>query len=201
MTGYVAGLDLGQAGDFTALAVAKLTLTNDHCRPMLDVVHLRRYELGTPYPAIVADVSALMERRELHPEGGQAPALVIDSTGVGRPVVDMFTRVRLAATVHPLTITTGDRWRREGRSYWVPKKDLAGAVQAGLQSGALKVVPALTLAETLKAELLNFRVKITAAANETFGAWRENQHDDLVLAVGMVVWFACHPPPVLRFFV
>jgi hypothetical protein len=26
-----------------------------------------------------------------------------------------------------------------------------------------------------------FRVKITAAANEVYGSWRENEHDDLVL--------------------
>ena len=34
-------------------------------------------------------------------------------------------------------------------------------------------------------ELETFRVKITEAANETFGAWREGQHDDLLLAVAL----------------
>ena len=33
-----------------------------------------------------------------------------------------------------------------------------------------------------------FRVKITEAANETFGAWREGQHDDLLLAVALAAW-------------
>lgn len=28
------------------------------------------------------------------------------------------------------------------------------------------------------------------AANEMFGAWREGQHDDLVLAVAIAVWRA-----------
>ena len=32
-------------------------------------------------------------------------------------------------------------------------------------------------------ELLNFEVKITAAANDTCSAWREGTHDDLVLAL------------------
>ena len=32
-------------------------------------------------------------------------------------------------------------------------------------------------------ELQQFRVKITAAANETFEAWWERDHDDLVLAL------------------
>ena len=49
----------------------------------------------------------------------------------------------------------------------------------------------LPLAETRVAELDNFRVKKTALGADTFGAgteWRENAHDDLVLAVALAVW-------------
>jgi hypothetical protein len=52
----------------------------------------------------------------------------------------------------------------------------------------------LAHAETLETELQNFRVKITAAANETFGAWRERDHDDLVLALALAVWHAEKQP-------
>ena len=31
-------------------------------------------------------------------------------------------------------------------------------------------------------------MKITLAANETFSAWRERDHDDLVLAVALASW-------------
>ena len=41
----------------------------------------------------------------------------------------------------------------------------------------------------------NFRVKVTDAANETFGAWRERPHDDLVLAVAIAAWQAERPAP------
>jgi hypothetical protein len=37
-------------------------------------------------------------------------------------------------------------------------------------------------------ELESFRVKITASAHETFEAWRERDHDDLVLAVALAAW-------------
>jgi hypothetical protein len=43
-------------------------------------------------------------------------------------------------------------------------------------------------AELLVKELQNFKVKITAAANEVFGEWREGQHDDLVLATALAAW-------------
>jgi hypothetical protein len=49
-------------------------------------------------------------------------------------------------------------------------------------------------AETLEMELQNFRVKITAAANETFEAWRERDHDDLVLALALAAWHAEKQP-------
>jgi hypothetical protein len=38
-------------------------------------------------------------------------------------------------------------------------------------------------------ELMNFRVKITAHANDTYDAWREETHDDLVLALAMACWY------------
>ena len=38
-------------------------------------------------------------------------------------------------------------------------------------------------------------------AHDSYGAWREGQHDDLVLAVALAVWFAEHGGgrPNLRF--
>jgi hypothetical protein len=47
----------------------------------------------------------------------------------------------------------------------------------------LKVARDSPEAETLVNEPLNFYVKITTAANDVYGAWREGTHDDLVLAV------------------
>src|SRR5438132_13484668 len=52
--------------------------------PIFQVGHLERLPLGTTYPAIVAHVSRLLPKLPGHAE------LVIDFTGVGRPVFDMF---------------------------------------------------------------------------------------------------------------
>ncbi len=45
-------------------------------------------------------------------------------------------------------------------------------------------------AGVLLRELADFRVSITAKANETFGAGSHGGHDDLVLAVALAVWAA-----------
>src|SRR6185295_18926469 len=70
----------------------------------------------------------------------------------------------------------------------VPKKELVSTLQVMLQGRRLRIAQGLAEALTLEQELLNFKVKITAAMNETFATWRESQHDDLVLAVALAAW-------------
>jgi len=53
--------------------------------PIFQVGHLERVPLGTPYPGIVAHVGRLLGKL---PPGTE---LVIDITGVGKPVFEMFT--------------------------------------------------------------------------------------------------------------
>jgi hypothetical protein len=72
----------------------------------------------------------------------------------------------------------------------VPKRDLVTVTQVLLQNGRLRVAAGLPEAETLKRELLNFRVKIDPrTAHGSYEHWRESEHDDLVLAVSIAAWF------------
>jgi hypothetical protein len=54
-----------------------------------------------------------------------------------------------------------------------PKKCLVSTMQVLLQGRRLTVAKSLAFAPILVEELLNFQVKITESANETFGTWRE----------------------------
>ena len=67
-------------------------------------------------------------------------------------------------------------------------------MQVLLQQRRLKIARSLPDAETLVSELQTFRVKVTLAAAETLDAWRENAHDDLVLAVALACWWAERSP-------
>jgi hypothetical protein len=125
--------------------------------------------------------------------------LLVDATGVGLAVVDDFSRLEWDSR-HQLIgvgITGGfeahEKDRRRGPGGWysqwhVPKRELVGTMQTLMQSERLKVASALPEAPTLLRELQTFRVRITDAANETFGTWREGDHDDTVLAVAMACW-------------
>jgi hypothetical protein len=182
---YFLGLDLGQAQDYSALVIAEQIgqrpLASYHIR------HLQRFALGTSYPTVVAQVCALQQMPQLR---GQSH-LVVDATGVGAPVVDLFKQARLSPIA--ITITGGEAVTHEGyHDYHVAKKHLVGSLQVLLQSRRLKIAQALPEAETLQAELLNFQMKITLQAHDTYGAWREGTHDDLVLAAAVAIWYAEH---------
>jgi hypothetical protein len=185
---FLTGLDLRQTTDPTALAVLERTaiqpapagrrLFRYVCR------HLERWPLGTSYPDIVARVK---ERFAAPPLKGSR--LVVDNTGVGRAVVDMLRQAKVTQHLHPVTITSGFTVTFESGSAHVPKKDLVGVLQVLLQTRRFQVVPTLPEAATLLQELQNFRVKVTAAGNDAYAAWRENLHDDLVLAVAIAAWW------------
>ena len=48
---------------------------------------------------------------------------------------------------------------------------------------------ALPEAAVLVQELENFQVKLSELGHDSYGTWRENQHDDLVLAVALACWY------------
>ena len=228
---YYLGLDLGQARDYSALAIIEeqlyigeawanevlhqqdydkglsagwvspaaltsyqaglaLRLSDECGRPAevpLAVRHLERFELGTKYTDVVEQVGRVVRSEPLR---HMPAALLVDKTGVGAAVLDSFTHARIGAvaiTLHGGSSVTRDPQRAGFR---VPKRDLVTVTQVLLQNGRLRVASSLPEAETLKRELLNFRVKIDPkTAHDSYEHWRESEHDDLVLAVSMAAWF------------
>src|SRR5262245_22922143 len=147
--------------------------------------HLERFPLGTPYPAVG---ERLVELFSTAPLAGST--LVVDRTRVGRAVYDQLRKLPIQARIVPVTITAGHHAAPDGPGWTVPKKDLVAALQVLLQCRPQRILVAKGLpeAQTLVKELHTFRVKITKAANETYEAWREGDHDDLVLAVACAAW-------------
>jgi hypothetical protein len=228
---YYLGLDLGQARDYSALAIIEeqlfvaeawanevlyredyehglspgwispatlnpyqagraMRLSYQFGRPAeapLAVRHLERFELGTKYTAVVEKVARLVRSSPLR----ELPAiLLVDKTGVGAAVLDSFTHARIGAVA--ITLHGGSAVSRDPQraGFRVPKRDLVTATQVLLQNGHLKVAASLPEADTLRRELLDFRVKINPqTAHDSYEHWREGDHDDLVLAVSMAAWF------------
>ena len=212
MTRFFVGLDLGQAQDYTAISVLeKIKKTEEQTvEEMVEVSnpyalwesrwetrqvtreisqpahyqcrHLKRFPLGTRYPAIVEQVKTMLATPELRGDN----TLVVDATGAGRPVVDMFTQAGLSPVA--VTITGGHAVTYDKGMNYVPKRVLVSILQVLAQSERIKTAP-IEYREVLNNEMLNFQLTVTEAANDTY-AGRSGTHDDLVLAVALAAWKA-----------
>jgi hypothetical protein len=208
----IVGVDLGQQRDYTAISVTEKVLlptgkyhkepfyvrgrtewrSVEEGTPEYRLRHLERPALGTSYPDVVDRIIELVKTI------GGALALVVDATGVGLPVTDMLWErlepeiqdaPRLRVRRAHVTITGGDTVTRVPGGFRVPKRDLISAPLVLMQNGQLKIAEGLSLRETLVKELLNFRVKINiSTAHDSYEAWREGDHDDLVLSVALSCW-------------
>ena len=181
---YTIGLDLGKTRDHTALCILERCGEGDEAE--FHARHLQRFPLGTAYPVIVVAVAKMIEREPLL---NTRPRLAIDETGVGAPVADLFRQAKLPVELHLVHITSGstESYDNDTGVRYVPKRNLVSVVQVALQTDKLKIASSLPEAATLVRELQGFEVKITESANDTYGAWREGSHDDLVLAVALAL--------------
>lgn len=193
---WAVGVDIGQARDPTAVVIVE-RITGVHARanaphyigpipryrPVYRIRHMERLPLGTPYPT---QVRAVIDRLERAPLDKLKPRILLDYTGVGRPVFDMFRQAGLLRG-EAITITGGRETTETEFGFSVPKVTLVSRLQALLHSGDLRIPRALPDAAVLTRELQEFRVKYTDAGNATFNA-REGEHDDLVLALAIAVF-------------
>lgn len=187
---YYVGLDLGQARDYTAVAI--LERSQKECT--WGVRHLHRFPLGTPYPSLVESTRDLVRRPPLL---GNVQ-LVIDATGVGRPVLDIFRRGNMGHRVVGVSIHGGDAVSQDPSisGYRVPKRDLVSNLQLLFQQRRLRIPTNLRESDILIQELRSFRVQISDAGHDSYGAWRSGEHDDMVLAVALAAWMAQRHRPL-----
>ena len=223
MANFVAGLDLAQTADWSALVVAEhvqrhagmrqwrrdradgcyMTGEFEELEDTFRVRHIQRWR-GSAYQVVVNQVCEVLSRPPLR---GQV-ALVLDETGVGRPVRDLFDQARregrLLRWPLGLTITGGaeESYHELGpgvglgqirlgppRLRSVPKHLLVQRLEVLLQQGRVQVSDGLVLAPALREELLAFQGQTGSTGHVRFEAGAG--HDDLVLGTMLAVY-----PPV-----
>ena len=197
---FILAVDVGQSHDYTALVV--INSYQEHqghpdawsarkAARRHDIVHLERFrELS--YPQQARRVEERYRELKQHAQRFDLDAtlsLVVDATGVGKPILDTFRETGLRP--RGVIITGGDSSSRVDGLDRVPKRELVTTLQVALQAGRLRIAEDLPLAEALLKELRGFRVKVTltgAKFGNDVGSWREADHDDLVLATALGVW-------------
>lgn len=198
---FAVGIDIGQAHDPTAIAIVcrvttettnpQLKAANPEPHPRYEVPHLQRLPLGVPYPAQVDAIETMLTRPPLNK---LSPRILVDYTGVGRPVFDMFAGRYALRRAQGVVITGGREATRHGPGWSAPKAELVSKLQALFHAGELRIAASLPDAAVLMRELQDFRVRYSDAGNATFNA-REGAHDDLVLALALAVFGLSRPEP------
>lgn len=205
MPSFTLGLDLGQANDYSALAVVEhlfhlppevagrryVSESNSHLagsRRAFHVRALRRWERGTPYPAVAADVAEVMTSEVLRFDA----QLLYDATGVGRAVGDLLFEAWRAGRAGnrapwPVTFTIDS------------KEQMVNNTLIPLQQGTLRFAPGVPLMEELIGELSRFQQNITASGRTTFDVARDKDgHGDLATALMIALsqgeWIATGSP-------
>ncbi len=182
---FLLGLDLGQARDHSAIAIAerRVELTGvrdpvtyvDETRTRVLIRHLERIPLRTPYPQVVERVRAITQK--FH---GRKLQVVMDATGVGAAVRDMLAAARLGVPVIGVTITGGERVTLSYGQYHVPRHDLLANLRVLLEKRMLEIAVSGDAAAAFRSELLRWGLR--------------SAHDDLVFAVALACWKAAGQP-------
>jgi hypothetical protein len=204
---YKIGVDLGQARDFTAAAILECPRRWSEVSPATPVhlLHCERIPLGTSYVEVVECVrDALFPRLRRYAEDAHTRlppklraadprvTLIVDHSGVGRPVVDLFRHARLQPVA--VTITNGvDVSGDESSGYRVPLVDLVDGLALAVRAPAILTISSQLhdLAHLLE-EFQTFERRLTKAGHETFGNFREYTHDDQLFAIAIGLWHARH---------
>jgi hypothetical protein len=164
---------------------------------------LRKWPLGTSYVIVVNEVRKLCahQRLQVTLEGRiEPPTLVIDATGLGAPVVDMFLAAKVPARLVAISITSGDSVRQDDEHHWhwyVPKIILVSTLQVLLQSARVDWPSNLKdpktgedMKDAMMKELADFRMKAAKSEkkNPQFEA-DSGSHDDVLMSCCYPLWW------------
>jgi hypothetical protein len=193
---YFAGLDIGQLSDYTALAVMeRVHLYETHLDVETQIehrlVHLMRFELGTPYPEVVDRLGGFFSREPLIGK----TRLAVDATGVGLAVFQDLKKARLPVReLLPVLITAGSQTNKESGIWRVPKRDLVHPLRVRFEEKSIKIPRGLSHLEALSEELLGYEMRVSQrTGHDSYSNDpRETPHDDLVLATALAYWSMSH---------
>lgn len=200
---WIVAVDLGQMVDSTAVAILHHTVTpldswtkyttarnwKQDSNQRFDLVHLERFPLGISYVTQVQMVADILQR---DPLSRLRPDLVIDQTGVGASVADIFDVAGLRP--NRIVITSGLGVTQHGGRLWhVSKHQIISRLEAAMHTGDLHVAAALKESDAFRDELRDFQRHTSDAGRVSYSA-RSGAHDDIVLAVGIGIFFASNRP-------
>ena len=183
------GLDLGQRMTPSAIVILeRLEVMPDYTdmlrgvgpRMKYVVRQVERVRLGTPYPEVVKRVKELVG---LIVARRGSCVLVVDSSGVGVPVVEMMQAAGMGCWLAPVAITSGEKATETS----VPRVQLVTRMQLMAQTGELEIAAGCRHGAALAWELVHLQAERRASRRPGAGS---GESDDLALALALACWKA-----------
>jgi hypothetical protein len=202
------GVDLGERNDYTAIAYVEAVpvlrrIQEETGRKYTEAtllyrcLRLERPELGTKFPTVVDRIANMCVTLG---ENKGGVSLLVDVVGPGAGVkdfivpayTDLAEGTKSELTPGWIWTTNGGSVNFDGEKLNVPRKDLVHAGIVAIEDDRYQVAK-MPLRETLQNEMRTFAIKKTAAGNERFEHYREDDKDDLVTAAILLpVWVGEH---------
>jgi phage FluMu gp28-like protein len=152
---FCVGVDLGKKRDHSAVAVVRL-----HQDGGVQLVHLHRFRLGTPYASVIGYVKALTDRYRT------VEAIYVDQTGIGEYVTEDMTAVVSNTRGVILTVKR--------------KEEVLGHLREQMQTGKLS----MPYDSQLIAEIHCEKYELTKDGHTRF-SHPEGTHDDRLWALAL----------------
>jgi hypothetical protein len=188
---YILALDPAQLRDWSALAAvdmqyAQAKIINGAATPArfeYSLVAMNRKQ-GLPYDQIVEWVVRTLKNPAFNKQS--PPQFVLDATGVGVAVNDMFRVKHVRAMA--VTITPGNGLNREGFIIHLGKARLIGKFLGAFDAGKVHVNPNMPIWPLVEREMLSFRAEMSAQGRVKMEAER-GENDDMLFALALCVWY------------
>jgi len=148
-----------------------------------DLVTIARKQ-GLDYPVMVNWVIGILKMPQFN--HGEPPKFVMDASGVGVAVSDMFKAKGIRHT--GITFSKGNICTRTGPRITLGKPRLIGKFLAAFDSGKVQVNSGQPLWPQMEREMLSFRAEMKENGYTKFEA-EEGENDDLLISLAMAVWY------------
>ena len=201
---YILSQDIGKKQDDTTSLIYRITPEyvdsydgGRRVMTFMDVVYMDKRRLS--YDRLARFTQELMQSASL----GERSTLLIDGTGIGEAVYDIYTSkglepVKIIFTSGETASMERNRAEQSKRfndisGYKVPKVDMVSAAQVIFQQGRIRFAPDLPFRDECLEQLQSFVGKVNERTeNVKYENLTDEIHDDFVVNILMASWYAIH---------
>lgn len=197
---YLVGVAADEPSQPAAISiVAQVVTLNDRNATetlRFEQVHLDQVPGGSSLPDLAERVGGLYDMLKDKDESCWQPALLIDTSVLGRILPDLLAPRWCTSVV---VTTANEQSTTDGGTYAVPRSELAGGLLAVVQSGRFRTAETLELAPRFAKALGSFSYRPPSRADDELETMRRRTDDDLVIAPALCVWWSArHGAPTRR---